>query len=145
MSTKIILTGSTQPRIVLTGPTEERLDPAEVAKALGGEPIPGKIEGNPGPVVKYALRREIMRHRLSTNNRPDTEAAEPLKLPVSEADWKRLEEIAASLEEKGFSATPGRIASLLLSVAIQAVKQTDGAETNGNPLLEAIARQLSAR
>src|SRR6266851_5311219 len=43
MTKKLRTTGTTQPRITVTGSTERRIDPAEVAAALGAEPIPGAV------------------------------------------------------------------------------------------------------
>jgi hypothetical protein len=59
-------TKSTQPRITVMGKTQPRIHPADVAAALGSEPVPGEIQGNPGPVALYALRGGIVHRRHST-------------------------------------------------------------------------------
>jgi hypothetical protein len=136
-------TKSTQPRITVTGKTQRRIDPAEVAAALGAEPVPGEIQGNPGPVALYALRAEILRRRHSTGGRPGIEgASERVKIPLSEDDWHRLEQIAASMSASGFSPSPAQVASVLLSAAIQSVQEPAKSDAANRPLLEAIAQRL---
>jgi hypothetical protein len=50
------------------------------------------------------------------------------KVPVSAAQWKRLEELAAAVSEPGFSPSAGQVANVLLAWALaqlgpDAVKQ----------------------
>jgi hypothetical protein len=100
----------------------QRLDPKAVADALGGEPCPEHIEGQPGPVTLYALRQELIRRRHSSGGRPGIEGTSfRAKVPLADQDWQRLEAIASSLSAHGFTPSPGQVASVLLSIALRSV------------------------
>ena len=144
MSDKPSTSGRTQPRIVVTGSKQRRIDPGEVATALGAEPMGEAILGNPGPMALFALRAEIMRRRQSTGGRPGIEGTSGrVKIPVREEDWHQLEEIAATMTDSGFSPSPAQVASVLLSAALQSVKSPVAGEQSSS-LVGAIARQLAA-
>src|SRR5207244_6164384 len=116
---------STEPsvkRLQATEPSLRRLDADTVAAALGGEPCPEHIEGQPGPLTLYALRQELLRRRQSSGGRPGIEGTSfRAKIPVGEQDWHRLEAIATSLSAEGFAPSPGQVASVLLSLALRSV------------------------
>jgi hypothetical protein len=138
MAKKLPGPGSTQRRVQLTGSAQRRIDPAEVAAALGAERAAGEAKGNPGPVVLYALRSEIMRRRQSKGGRPGIEGSpQRVKIPLGSQDWQKLEELAAAMTTPGFCPSPGQVASVLLSLAIRSVEQNGGP----NPLAEALAHQ----
>src|SRR5437660_139794 len=111
---------STEPTVSRIGDTEapvRRLDPQAVAAALGAEPCPERIQGQPGPVTLYALRQELLRRRQSSGGRPGIEGASfRAKIPVNDQDWRRLDALAAALSAEGFSPSPGQVASVLLSI-----------------------------
>lgn len=106
-------------RIVHTGPTYPKLDPAEVAKALGAEPTGLKIEGPLGPFTLFALRQELFRRLTSTGGRPALPDADKVgKVPLSEKQRARLDELAAAIAEPGFSPSAGQVANVLLTWAL---------------------------
>jgi hypothetical protein len=122
MTKHIQTSDPTVKRLRASGSTVQRLDPKTVADALGGEPCPERIEGQPGPVTLYALRQELLRRRHSTGGRPRIEGTSfRAKVPVGEQDWHRLEAIAASLSVQGFTPSAGQVASVLLSIALRSV------------------------
>jgi len=127
MSQRITTTGNAQPRIHTTGNGQPRIDHAQVAAALGAEPVEGTIQGNPGVVALYALRSELLRCRQSNGGRPGIAGtSQRLKIPLSDQDWTELEGLADQLSETGFAPSPGQIASVLLHAAIQSVKEQTG-------------------
>jgi hypothetical protein len=130
-----------------SGPTVRRLDPKTVADALGGEPCPERIEGQPGPVTLYALRQELLRRRQSSGGRPGIEGTSfRAKVPVGEQDWHRLEALAASLSAQGFVPSPGQVASVLLSIALRSVIEDVTEEVEDRPDYKAVlAKELAAR
>jgi hypothetical protein len=139
MTAKINTTGKKLPRITVTSPRLPRMEPTAVAKALGAEPAADRAEGHPAALTLYALRAEIMRRLVSQGGRPRIEGTnQRVKIPVKDQDWHALESLASSLASKGFTPSPGQVASVLLNMAIQAVNTS--AE---NPaLISQIAEQL---
>jgi hypothetical protein len=119
---------SNLPRIKVKPSTMPKLDPAAVAAALGAKPAGGAVAAQ-GPLTLLALRQELFRRLQSTGGRPGfADADKVAKVPMSRAQWKRLEELAAALAEEGFSPSAGQIANVLLAWALaslnpDAVKQ----------------------
>jgi len=110
---------STQPKIAIKPSTMPRLDPAEVAKALGATPAPAAVGGAKGPITLFAVRQELYRRLQSSGGRPGLADADKVaKVPVSEAQWKRLEELAAAIAGPGFSPSAGQVANVLLAHAL---------------------------
>jgi hypothetical protein len=145
MSQRITTTGTAQPRIRATGNGQPHIDHAQVAAALGAEPVEGNIQGNPGVVALYALRSELLRCRQSNGGRPGIAGtSQRLKIPLSDQDWTELEGLADQLSEEGFAPSAGQIASVLLHAAIQSVKEQSGGKQDEQKLVEAIARRLVA-
>jgi hypothetical protein len=99
--------------------TRPRLDPAEVAKALGAKPTSVQVDAASGPVTLLAVRQELFRRLQSSGGRPGLPDADKVaKVPVSEAQWKRLEELAAAMAAPGFSPSAGQVANVLLAWAL---------------------------
>ncbi|MBA4068032.1 MAG: hypothetical protein C0501_30870 [Isosphaera sp.] len=110
---------STQPKMLIKPSTQPKLDPAEVAKALGAKPAGTKVEGAGSPLSLFALRQELFRRLQSTGGRPGLPDADKVaKVPVSAAQWERLEEMAAAVSEPGFSPSAGQVANVLLAWAL---------------------------
>ena len=103
-------------RIIDTGPTLPRLDPAEVAAALGAKPTGATTAGVVGPFTLFALRQELFRRLTSTGGRPALPDADKVgKVPLSEKQRARLDELAAAIAEPGFSPSAGQVANVLLT------------------------------
>lgn len=123
MNGPIRLKPSTQPPIRLKPSTQPRLDPAEVAKALGAKPAGAKVEAPAaGPVGLFAVRQELYRRLQSTGGRPGLSDADKVaKIPVSAGQWQRLEELAAAIAGPGFSPSAGQVANVLLAFALESL------------------------
>jgi hypothetical protein len=127
-------------RIRVSDTPKERIDPDVVARALGAERCPEKIEGTPGPITLYALRTELIRRRQSSGGRPGIAGTSlRAKVPLSDDDWARLEALAASLSVEGFVPSAGQVASVLLKMALRSVagnEGTQGLPGDANAILE---------
>ena len=147
MSKRIPLSDRTVPRIRESGPTVRRLDPDEVARALGAELCPERIEGQPGPFTLYALRNELFRRRQSSGGRPGIEGANlRAKIPLSGRDWASLEAVAGALAAEGFSPSAGQVASVLVSLALHSLtKDVEGQTPEHSGLATALAKELATR
>ncbi len=139
MTAKIQTTGNKLPRIRVTGPRLPRVDPAEVAAALGAEPGGEGRAGQPAAMTLYALRAEMMHRLVSHGGRPRVEGTDQrVKIPISDQDCHALESLATSLAAKGFTPSAGQVASVLLNMALQTV----GTSADDPSLVARIAQQL---
>jgi hypothetical protein len=115
----IVVKESTRPKLSIKESTRSKLDPTEVAKALGAKPVPAKIPEGAGPISLFAVRQELFRRLQSSGGRPGLPDADKVaKVPVSETQWKRLEQLAAAMASPGFSPSAGQVANVLLTWAL---------------------------
>lgn len=120
MTKRIRNTGATYRRIVDTSATLPRIDPKIVAEALGAEPTGIKVKVSIGPITRFAVQQELFRRLRSSGGRPGlSDVSMRAKIPVSEQQWTKLEELAAGMGESGFTPSAGQVASVLLSLAIE--------------------------
>jgi hypothetical protein len=133
MMKRIIDTSRTLGRIRDTGKHLPRIDAAAVAKALGGEPTGEKIDVSLGPISLFAVRQEVFRRLQSTGGRPALEGAtRRTKIPLSDCEWAKLEELAAAVASPSFAPTAGQVASILLTLSLRSIAAQGGhAPTTG--------------
>jgi hypothetical protein len=117
---KYVITDQPAKRIVDTGLTRPKLDPAKVAKALGAQPTEAKADNAQGPITLFALRQELFHRLTSTGGRPSLPDTDGItKVPTSEKQRVQLEQLAEAIAENGFSPSAGQVANVLLSWALE--------------------------
>ena len=125
----------TYTRIRDTSGTLSRIDASKVAEALGGEPSDLKHAVAGSPLSLFQVRQELSRRLQSTGGRPslsDTSARK--KVPLSDGQWKELEEIAAEVASPGFSPSAGQIASVLLALSLRSLRKDESELRAGRAL-----------
>jgi hypothetical protein len=116
---KYVITDQPAKKIIDTGPTRPKLDPAKVAEALGSAALGAAPDGASGPFTLFALRQELFRRLQSTGGRPGLPDTDNVtKVPTSEKQRKRLEELTAAVAGEGFSPSAGQVANVLLTWAL---------------------------
>ena len=125
MSRHIKTTSETLPRIVSTSRQAARVESATITDALGAErettatPV---LQGSPPALL--ALRQELCERLQSTGGRRGLEGAtRRQKIPLSEADWQRLQQLAELSQTNGLRPTAGQVAGTLLHRALEALEQ----------------------
>jgi len=120
MTTRIRTTGKKATRIRTTGHKAERLEPAAFAAAIGAQPV--TVEELARSTLFLTMMASLERRRQSTGGRPGLEGIDKrVKIPVSNRDWKSLEEIASKIAKPGSTPSPSQIASVVMSMAIEAI------------------------
>jgi hypothetical protein len=118
-----------EPIIHDTSETEPRIDADAVAAALGSETCES-IAAGLGPVSLLAVRQELFRRLQSTGGPADLEGASRwVKVPVSDEQWQRLEELAAEVSQSGFAPSAGQVATVLLSLSLEAATAKPAGKT----------------
>lgn len=112
MSQPIRITESTVRPLRIVESTVRRLDPAEVAAALGGVPTGDRLP-SASPVALYATRAELYRRRKSGDR--------GVKASLNGPDRDRLEQFAATLNGDGTTPSLERVAGALISMSLDAI------------------------
>ena len=133
---------STEKPIRVTSSTAARLDPADIARALGAEPAGVTREGALAPPTRFAVQQELFNRLQSSGGRPALEGTtRRAKIPLSDQEWQQLEALAASVSATGFAPSAGQVASVLLTAAL---KQLAAQGLDGQPD-SALTRELATR
>jgi hypothetical protein len=144
MAKKIRTTESTAKVIRDTSAPLTHVTPAAVQAALGAEPSDQKLEEALAPITLFAIRSELLGRLQSSGGRPGLSGtSRRVKIPLGDAEWAELEELAAVISAPGFCPSAGQIASVLLSLSVRTViSQVARAPT---PTASPLARDLAAR
>jgi hypothetical protein len=146
MTKQIRNTGPTERRIRNTGPTERRIEPSEVAAALGAEPTGVTLEGALSPLTLLVVRQEVVRRLQSSGGRPALSGVtRRAKIPLSDAEWAELEELATAIASPGCAPTAGQVASVLLTAALRTVAAEMGKASKRSPLADELAARAAAK
>lgn len=121
-----------------------RVDPSEVAAALGAEATGQHLQDALGPITLFAVRSELFGRLQSSGGRPALSGtSRRAKIPLGDAEWADLEKLAAAVATPGFTPSAGQIASVLLSMSVRSViSQVAAADA---PAPSPLARELAAR
>jgi len=140
---KQIRTTEPTPRTVLdAGPSPRRVDPRDVASALGAEASGASLEDALTPVTLFALREELLGRLQSSGGRPGLAGAtRRVKIPLSDTEWLELEELAAAITSPGFAPSAGQVASVLLSLSAHSVAAR--VSGSGSPLVNELTARLA--
>ena len=120
-----------------------RVDPSAVATALGAEPTEQKLEEVLAPITLFAIRSELFSRLQSSGGRPAlTGTSRRAKIPLGDAEWAELEELAAVISGPGFYPTAGQIASVLIRLSLRsAIAQIAKSVKPASTQLEAVTNQ----
>jgi hypothetical protein len=78
------------------------------------------------PISLVLLRAELFKRLHSSGGRPALKGvSRRVKIPVSEQEWQKLEKLAASISEAGFTPSAGQVASVLLALSLRSVTETE--------------------
>jgi hypothetical protein len=123
MTKRIKVTMPRGPAVRSTSHVARELDPKTVANALGANQTGVKLDLGGSPASLFALRGALSAALGSSGGRPGLKGAgRRQKIPMMDADWSELENLAASLHASGLKATAGQIAGQLLHDAIVRLK-----------------------
>ena len=106
-----------------TGSRVRRVDPRDVAAALGAEvDQQAAIKGS--GLTTTALRQEVLSRLNSSGGRPGLEGASVRpKVPMTPEDWMALEQLARAFAEKGVKATPSQVASAIIHRHVAQIRE----------------------
>jgi hypothetical protein len=125
MTKKLVDIGPAMKEIRDISPNKERrLDPAELAAALGAELVPGATVSAGSPLSKLAERQEIARRIQAVGNAERADA-----IAVSKQEWAQIKSIAAAVSDPTCTPSAGQVAHVLLKMALHSVLADLATET----------------
>lgn len=123
-------------------PPAPRVDPDHVQQALGAEPTAAGFAGTLAPLTLFAVRAELARRLQSSGGRPGLfGVSRRAKIPLSDAQWSELEELAAAISAPGFAPTAGQVASVLLTLSLHTLAEQSASAPAVRELATAIAAE----
>jgi hypothetical protein len=144
MAKKIRTTEPTLKVIRDTSVPLSHVSPTTVEAALGAEASDQKLEEALAPITLFALRSELLNRLQSSGGRPALSGtSRRVKIPLGDAEWAELEELAAVVSGPGFYPSAGQIASVLLSLSVRSV--VSQVARAPKPGASPLARDLAAR
>lgn len=97
---------------------------SRVAKALGAQAAGPTRSAGGSPLSLFQVRQELMRRLHSGGGRPSLSGTwERKKIPLSDSQWRELEQIASEVASPGFSPWAGQIASVLLTLSLRSLRK----------------------
>ena len=143
MSKQIRTTEPTPRAVRDMGPGPRRVEPRDVATAIGAEASGITLEDALAPVTLFALREELLGRLQSSGGRPGLAGAtRRVKVPLGDTEWLELEELAAAISSPGFAPSAGQVASALLTLSAHSIaSQVRG---TGCRLMQELAARLAA-
>jgi hypothetical protein len=129
----IKVAGKTYRKVRTTGRKLGRVSGAEVAQAVGAESTEVSPSSAQGPVALFGLRQALGARLKSTGGRPSLGVSRRQKIPLDDADWGLLCELAEELGDNESRPTPGQVASELLHQRLMEVRDKMGPRDAGPP------------
>jgi hypothetical protein len=116
MAKKVNIVGTQPKRVRVVDEPRRRIEPAELAAALGAEACGERIGANLDPISLAELGTELLRRLRSSGGRPAlADATEYCRVPLSAEDVNALEKIIGQIERStGSKPSPGQVASIIV-------------------------------
>ena len=101
-------------RIRNQGAKHRRIEPGLVAEGVGSASRAETVPSGSPPQL-FAVRNELFSRLVSSGGRPALEGAvRRQKIPLTDADWDRLNQIAKALSSEDYRPSPSQVASTIL-------------------------------
>ena len=115
MAKKIEIVGAKPKKIEITDKTKRRIEPAEVAAALGANLAGEQSAANLDMIGLAELGTQLLSRLRSSGGRPAlADATEMCRVPLSAADIKTLEGMVAEIEKSsGAKPSVGQLVSVI--------------------------------
>jgi hypothetical protein len=124
MAKKIEIVGANPRKIEVVDRPKRRIEPAELAAALGAKPAEGQAPGNADLIGLAELGTQLLDRLRSSGGRPAlADATINCRVPLSADDMKALEALVAQVgEATGAKPSVGQLVSVLVRQHLNALK-----------------------
>jgi hypothetical protein len=124
MAKKIEIVGAKPKKIEIVDKPKRRIEPAELAAALGATPCGERIPGNLDLIGLAEIGTQLLARLRSSGGRPAlVDATEVCRVPLSAEDLKTLEGIVAQIEgSSGAKPSVGQLVSVIVRTHLEALR-----------------------
>jgi hypothetical protein len=128
MAKKIDIVGAKPRKVEILDRPRRRIDPAELAEALGAKPTGRPAPGNADLMDLAELGTQLLDRLRSSGGRPAlADATVHCRVPLSAEDMKALEALVAQVgESTGAKPSVGQLVSVLVRLHLNALKNAPG-------------------
>jgi hypothetical protein len=124
MAKKITIVGARPKRIEIVDQPKRRVEPKELADALGANPGGRQVSGSLDPIALAELGSHLLQRLHSSGGRPAlADATVNCRVPLSAEDIKTLENMLAHIgASTGAKPSVGQLASVIVRLHLNALK-----------------------
>jgi len=125
MAEKINIVGAKPKKIEVADQPKRRIDPAELAAALGANPIGPRVTGSVDPIALAELGTQLLHRLRSSGGRPAlADATVNCRVPLSAEDISTLETMVAQIGvSTGAKPSVGQLVSVVVRLHLNALKR----------------------
>jgi len=116
MAKKIEIVGAKPKKVEILDQPKRRIEPAELAAALGANPASRQTGGDLDLIALAEIGTQLLHRLRSSGGRPAlTDATEICRVPLSAEDLRALESITDKIAQAtGTKPSPGQVASIIV-------------------------------
>jgi hypothetical protein len=145
MAKKIQIVGATPKKIEVVDQPKRRIDPAELAGALGANPSGQQAPGNLDPIGLAELGTQLLDRLRSSGGRPAlTDATIHCRVPLSAEDVQTLENMLSHIgASTGAKPSVGQLVSVIVRLHLNALKSAPEAATPADVARQDLEHEVS--
>jgi hypothetical protein len=145
MADKINIVGAKPRKIKVIDKPRRRIEPQEVAAALGADPNGQKVLGNLDPISLAELGSQLLHRLRSSGGRPALgDATVNCRVPLSAEDVETLENMVAHIgASTGAKPSVGQLASVIVRLHLNALKTTPHSAAQADLIKHELDREIS--
>ena len=129
MAKKINIVGAKPKKIEVVDQPKRRIEPSELATALGANPTGEQAPGNLDPIALAELGTQLLSRLRSSGGRPAlADATINCRVPLSAEDLQTLENMVAHIgASTGAKPSVGQLVSVIVRLHLKALRSAPGA------------------
>jgi hypothetical protein len=145
MAKKIDIVGAKPKKIVILDQPKRRIDPAELAAALGANPIGPRTPETMDLISLADLGTQLLDRLRSSGGRPAlADATEMCRVPLSVEDTKTLEDMVSHIgASTGAKPSVGQLASVIVRMHLNALKNAPEPAASDDVAKQGMEQEIS--
>jgi hypothetical protein len=145
MAKKINIVGAKPQKIAVADQPKRRIEPAELAAALGANPDGQQVSGNLDPIALAELGTQLAHRLRSSGGRPAlADATVNCRVPLSAEDVQTLENMVSHIgASTGAKPSVGQLVSVIVRLHLNALTSATEPSTTADVARQDMAHEVS--